>query len=138
MYWLRVGRAAGRAPESAAAATRRQARRLRARTPQLAATRALAAGCGAQNQTVAQSNLPNVNFAVTGSGAPTLALATNYLGTYNGVNNDANLSPGINGSFRAGTVSGSIAVTGHAASGGLGTALVTLPPALIVTKAIKY
>jgi len=95
---------------------------------------------GAQNRTLAQANLPNVNFNVSGisltNGAGTLNgnAATNTNGATNafalgGVTLPAASLGGLVGNFSLQT-NVSVATQGAAASGGSGTALATLPPAM--------
>lgn len=116
------------------------------------------AGCGQQNRTIAQANLPNVNFSVTGG--------TSAVGTGVTVNNNftgitVNAITGLLGGGGLGFAAGGNAaqgigfsdpqhghsindpthshtISGNAASGGSGTALATIPPLLVVNKIIKY
>jgi microcystin-dependent protein len=101
----------------------------------------IGAGCGAQNETVAQANLPNVNFTVVipaGQGAHTHT----YTYPLAAVGMDSGGT--VNSGWFGGTTGNGItaaatlpAMSGTAASGGSGSALTTLPPLQIVTKIIK-
>lgn len=97
----------------------------------------LAAGCGAQNQTVAQANLPNVSFNLSISDTRTFATA-NPLYPNNGVGPltlGGGAATGVPATQAVVVTGGSIG--GTAASGGSGTPLTTMQPSLIVNKIIK-
>jgi microcystin-dependent protein len=91
---------------------------------------------GAQNTTLSQAQLPNVNFTCSLS-ANISALTVKYsaLTTFSGYQSGGGLGAvtGYSGTFnQSATVGGSIAVTGTAGSGGSGTAVVTMPPGIVV------
>ena len=96
----------------------------------------LGGGCGAQNQTVAQANLPNVNFNVTVTDpghSHSMAQATTNTGT---------TSPAFVYATGGGTGSGftATATTGISVavnSGGSGTALPTVQPTLMISKIVR-
>jgi microcystin-dependent protein len=96
---------------------------------------------GGESVTLAQANLPNVNFAVTipaGQGSHTHTL-----------NNGTNVLHGAGGGSITGGASGLLAnditenaqtlpqMTGTAASGGSGTAVNNMPPAVIVNYLLR-
>ncbi len=99
-----------------------------------------AGGCGTENVTISQGNLPSVNFTVTGSvtsvtwtnGVPKAITATQQV-TH--TTSDVQVLP-VTGSGNTDVSGGTI--SGNAASGGSGTALVILNPLQIVNKIIKY
>jgi len=102
-------------------------------------------GCGAQNQTIAQGNFPNVNFSFSLTAQPQTASTS-----VGGVPQTAYWGSGTQGLQGGGAISapngagaGSItnstsSVTGSISSGGSGTPLTTLPPAQVVTYIIKF
>jgi microcystin-dependent protein len=98
----------------------------------------LGATGGGQNQTIAQANLPSVNFAVSG-----ITLTNgNLLGNVNSVNSNGGSANGISvGTYNEANTwnftggnnlnsNVSVATEGSAASGGSGAALTTVPPAM--------
>lgn len=87
------------------------------------------AGCGQQNRTIAQANIPNYALSVTDPGH------THSTATAN-VQSGVGASPLFNGAGPAGTGSATTGIS--VTSGGSGTALATLPPLQIVTKIIKF
>lgn len=98
----------------------------------------LGATGGAQTQSVLQANLPNISFTVSG-------ITLNdpgHLHTYNGPSASQASGPGAvsAGSSALSTTSATTGITissqGSAASGGSGTALITMPPAFIMNKII--
>lgn len=94
------------------------------------------AGCGAQNYVLNQANLPNVNFAVTGTAAAQ-TLTQNKFGISNGtIGADPNFL--TTGGSSLGMTNASSAVTGNAASGGIGSPTITIPPLQVVNKIVKY
>ena len=105
----------------------------------------LGARGGAQSRTVAQANLPSVNFSVTATGTgsgTTSSVGGSNFGLFSGTNALASGGNTINNVADAGsnvlsvTVS-SVSVTGTAASGGSGTALSDVAPGISMTLYIK-
>jgi microcystin-dependent protein len=99
--------------------------------------------CGAQTTTIAQANLPNVAFTVSGitltNGNPTVHVdgsatfiggGTSIAGSGRNSSTDAT-QPSV-------VTAVSVATQGSAASGGSGTALTNIQPIALVTKAIKF
>lgn len=98
----------------------------------------LGASGGAQNVTIGQANLPNVNFAISGTGtisggelwgkANTTSTQFNVGATFNVLvaEDFTGVSPTVT------------SLSGSAASGGSGTAVNKMPPAIIINKIIKY
>ncbi len=93
----------------------------------------LGASLGAQTKQLSTANLPAYTPAGTIVDSRTFALSTNYLGTHNGVNNDAPGS-GTNASFRSGTItpSGSQPAFTGTAQGGTSTAFSIVQPSIIL------
>ncbi len=97
----------------------------------------LGATGGGQNQTIAQANLPNVNFAVSGISLTNGAI-TGTMSTTNVIGGNDNAfdvgTSGVTANITSTQLSLSSAVSvsaqGAAASGGSGTALPTVPPAM--------
>jgi microcystin-dependent protein len=101
----------------------------------------LGAGGGAESVTLAQANLPNVNFNLSVS-VDTSSFNINYhdLSTFTNYQGPGGLGAatgyaGTNG--QAAVKSGSITATGTAASGGSGTAINKMPPAVIVNYLLR-
>lgn len=94
---------------------------------------------GLQNQAILQANLPNVNFTVTATAAA--HTHTYFVFLTSEVNSNGGTSPGAGGNSSAVShttgSTGPLAVTGTAASGGSGTALPTVPPAIILNPIIR-
>lgn len=101
--------------------------------------------CGAQQQTIAQANLPNLSWpstlGVSRSGSVALSAAAAGVLNNQGIGGGANVTGG-GGTYNIGAVTvsdtQSWSSTGSVTSGGSGTALPTVQPTLIVTKIIKY
>lgn len=93
--------------------------------------------CGAQNRTVGQANLPNVNFNVTDPGHTHTSTTMNSTpGTFS-VGGLTVLLSGTGGTTTGGTTdSHTTGIT--VGSGGSGTALATITPTYTVLKAVKY
>lgn len=101
-------------------------------------TTTLGAVGGAQNITIAQANLPSVNF--TGTASVTSSLNTVVTAAApNGFTANVAAPGGSFHAFDGGPSTGSIASTGTASvsSGGSGTALSRVPPGMIITRYIK-
>lgn len=101
-------------------------------------TATLGTGCGAENRTVAQANLPNVTLTttITDPGHTHTSPNTNVIN-----NNAGGLTIGAGNPYGVVAVTVNSATTGITAStslGGSGTALATTPPLQIVNKIIKY
>lgn len=109
----------------------------------------LGASCGNQQQTIAQANLPNLNFSVTGTASgmtATVNAATPNVNTSNPSgaywsqaapgNIYYNLAHNATMASDAVTISNG-SVSGNAASGGSGSALTTVPPLLGLSKIIR-
>lgn len=104
----------------------------------------MGSSCGSQNVTMAQSQLPNVNFSVSiGAGQGSHDHPGSLVGQNSGVQG---LGGGTGLFLGTGTFSSSQIVvatatlpsmTGFAASGGSGLPIVTLPPLRIVTKLLR-
>lgn len=102
--------------------------------------------CGAQNRTIGQANLPNVNFTVATNASNGVAIKDNAGLAASVLKNGAS-APGVNGGASFNSFVSTDFVAGHvdipslsgtAASGGSGTALATLQPSYTVLKAVKY
>jgi microcystin-dependent protein len=99
---------------------------------------------GAQNETLAQANLPNVDFTVSGttSGYSPTVGSQAALGYPNGVAQITFSGPGSAGfvidSRNAAAISGfsSLSVTGTTSTGGSDTPVITVPPAIVFNKII--
>lgn len=94
---------------------------------------------GAQAVTIAQANLPNVAFTVSGIALSDLGHNTTGLQTVNvgsGAGSNA-LQAGGGGHVGPDTTGITIASQGTAASGGSGTALGTMPPSIVIPYIIK-
>lgn len=96
---------------------------------------------GASKTTMAQANLPSVNFNVTASGQPKVVSGQNAYGIAEG-SSPATTVQGGTGSFsifssNQFTSIAPVTVTGTAASGGSGTAMSTVSPFALVTMYIK-
>lgn len=99
-------------------------------------TRVLGANNGAETSTIAQVNLPNVNFTVTATGNAAIPVAN--LTNVSGATDVTHLSLMNNANSTAGTMNAStVSVTGTAASGGSGTALPIVMPTIWVNVMIK-
>jgi microcystin-dependent protein len=96
---------------------------------------------GAQNKTIAQGNLPNVNFTVSGITLSDPGHSHSYSGpTANIANGTAptTISAGVFGLTTSSDTTGiTIATQGTAASGGSGTAVPIIPNALILNYLLR-
>lgn len=91
----------------------------------------VAVSCGAQNRTIGQANLPNVNFIIAaGQGAHTHSEST--------VGSGSAIGAGVSFGAISTTTGSSTLPQMTAASGGSGTALPTVQPVYTVLKAVKY
>jgi microcystin-dependent protein len=99
---------------------------------------AVGASGGAQSVTVAQANLPNVNFTVSissGQGSHSHSIAMQGSGGAPGL-----IGLGDGNGASGGTTTGTStlpALSGTAASGGSGTAIKSLPPAIIMPYVLR-
>lgn len=99
----------------------------------------LGATGGGETQVLVTGNLPAYTPAGTVALSMSGSLASNYMGTYNGLNSDYASSPGNNGSFRASTVSftGSTATFTGTAQGGTSTAFGVVQPTIVLPKILR-
>lgn len=96
----------------------------------------LGATGGAQNQIIAQANLPSVNLSSAGLAAASVSVVS---GGINGGTALATASAGagsINANFQAIVVTTTTTISGTVPLGGSGTALTTMPPVIMFNKII--
>lgn len=108
--------------------------------------------CGAQNQAIAQANLPNVNLSGSGSGTTGSANSSlDHTHNFTGSGSNANVGNGPGTSVAAPvgtfTTAGANSSLDHTHNfsvgvsvplGGSGTALTTMQPTIVVQKIIRY